>query len=234
MGNPDEQGDGGQHRARKRQDDPHEDLKIAVPVNAGGLFQFFGYALQKGSDNDDVHEIEQHRQNIHPEAVDQMQLLQRDEERDKPGTENRRQKDVKGKKRAARQCLFGKRIGHERTQHDMKECPQHGAHERNLVRLPDAGIIEYLRVVLQREFTGQKINRPHHRILSVIKGIGQNVNKRINHGKSDDGEDGVIEHREKRPLTFHYVTSLEQGYITDFAGDAIDGQNQDEPDDALE
>lgn len=51
---------------------------------------------------------------------------------------------------------FGKRVGHERTQHNMQECTQHGAHERNLVRLPDAGVIEYLGVVLQREFTGQK------------------------------------------------------------------------------
>ncbi len=234
MGHPDEEGDGCQHRSRERQNDPSEDLKIAVTVNAGGFLQLLGYALQERADDHDVHEIEQHRQHVHPEGVDQMQLLQRNEERDEPGAENRRQKDVESEKGTAGQRLLGKRIGHERTQHHMQEGSEHGAHKRNLVCLPYAGVIEHLSIILQREFTGKEIDGPHHRIFPVIQGISQNVNERVDHGEADQSEKRVVKHREERPLSIHYVTSLEQGYIADFAGDPIDRQNQDEPDDALE
>ena len=82
-----------------------------------------------------------------------MQFLKCYEERNETRTENRGQKDVKGKKERPGN-VFGKRISHKGTQYHMQERTQHGAHQGNLVCLPDACIIKYLGIVLQREFSG--------------------------------------------------------------------------------
>ena len=168
------------------------DTEFSCAVNHCGVVNFVVDRFETALDNDHVVYRVQTRDNIYPESIEKPDILDDEEVRHKPATEEHRE-DVNPVKKAFKfEVGTTHCIGNDGSEDKPRCRTDYRSGNRNAVAQPQIGVFDNDFVVFKGENTRQEVHSANGIVRTLVKATGNNVDNRIDTAQTKCAHDNEV------------------------------------------